>query len=709
RVPPALSLARWRLRGELAELGPRDLQFDTLAARALRAHRGLQALPDDLLQAALVRTQGWAAGLQLLLGQRQAAGALPTADGPAAQRHLFDFFAQEVLAELPDELQAFVLHCAVLPELQPALCEAVTGRTDARAVLDGLYRRQLFLTALDEALPVLRFHDLFLDFLRAELTRRDPAAVASLHARAAAAETRPERAVHHWLAASRWTEALAAMHGMADELLASGGVARLEKWLAVLPAELQARAPEAAHLQGMCAWSSWDWRAARPHFRRAVDAYRGAGRHDAALAALGMLGACHNALGDLAGSSAVLQEVQHLGLAPPLQVRFDSLAAWSSLALGEPQAIGPALARMAEHVALAPATRYPNIVDMGYGHFVGVPGTRAPMQRLLALCAPLAGPGSEVQVPSMRAWLAFWHGERGPAEATLAELLALQQHMPGARMLALSATHLQALHRGARGDHAAAIDGIARLVHAQPGEASQTAGWLRTYLHVQARLHWLAQDAAGLGALLPRLGAPRQDDEWPVLDMGAVLVRGRHALLSGQPDQARPLLEQAVALHARWRMPAFFGDARLALAAACLPLGDTARAVALFAEVLQETADEPVAGPLLLEPAPLLQVLWDHPTLPEALRPIAATVRQRLAAWAHAGAAPAAPAGTRASNGLTEREDEVLGLMAQGQSNKHIARTLGLSPHTVKRHVANIMDKLGVATRTQAAGHWHRR
>jgi DNA-binding NarL/FixJ family response regulator len=52
---------------------------------------------------------------------------------------------------------------------------------------------------------------------------------------------------------------------------------------------------------------------------------------------------------------------------------------------------------------------------------------------------------------------------------------------------------------------------------------------------------------------------------------------------------------------------------------------------------------------------------------------------------------------------LTPREDEVLGLIARGLSNKRIAFELGLSEKTVKTHVAHVLSKLGVADRTQAA------
>jgi DNA-binding CsgD family transcriptional regulator len=56
----------------------------------------------------------------------------------------------------------------------------------------------------------------------------------------------------------------------------------------------------------------------------------------------------------------------------------------------------------------------------------------------------------------------------------------------------------------------------------------------------------------------------------------------------------------------------------------------------------------------------------------------------------------------QASLGITEREREVLQLLADGRSNKEIASRLGLSPNTVKTHVARLFEKLRVARRTQA-------
>ena len=71
-------------------------------------------------------------------------------------------------------------------------------------------------------------------------------------------------------------------------------------------------------------------------------------------------------------------------------------------------------------------------------------------------------------------------------------------------------------------------------------------------------------------------------------------------------------------------------------------------------------------------------------------------------------ALPAAVGTSRLTQGLTERECEVLELVAQGLPNKLLARKLSLSAHTVKRHLANILDKLDCDNRGQAADLWRR-
>ena len=70
---------------------------------------------------------------------------------------------------------------------------------------------------------------------------------------------------------------------------------------------------------------------------------------------------------------------------------------------------------------------------------------------------------------------------------------------------------------------------------------------------------------------------------------------------------------------------------------------------------------------------------------------------------------PAVATGADGDGLLSQREREVLAFMAAGDSNKHIARALDISPHTVKRHVANILNKLGLDSRGEAAAWWRDR
>ena len=57
---------------------------------------------------------------------------------------------------------------------------------------------------------------------------------------------------------------------------------------------------------------------------------------------------------------------------------------------------------------------------------------------------------------------------------------------------------------------------------------------------------------------------------------------------------------------------------------------------------------------------------------------------------------------TTAPGGLTAREVEVLRLVAEGKTNRAIAKALVISDHTVRRHLQNIFNKIGVSTRAAA-------
>ncbi len=107
--------------------------------------------------------------------------------------------------------------------------------------------------------------------------------------------------------------------------------------------------------------------------------------------------------------------------------------------------------------------------------------------------------------------------------------------------------------------------------------------------------------------------------------------------------------------------------------------------------------------------APQRAALHHPAAYADVMDQISHTVQQLLQAAlerAREQALSPAPSAAPAPLALSLRECEVLQRIAAGDSNKMIARALDLSPHTVKRHVANILDKLDLRSRGQAAAWW---
>jgi LuxR family transcriptional regulator, maltose regulon positive regulatory protein len=269
RADPPLGLARWRARGQLAELREADLRFTAEEAAQLLREAVGPDLPEAAVAALVARTEGWVAGLQLaglsLRGQPDPAGLVASFSG--SHRFVLDFLSEEVLDRQPEPMRAFLLETSVLQRLSGPLCDAVTGRTDSQQLLEQAERANLFLVPLDEVRGWWRYHQLFADLLRARLQREQPERVLALH-RAAAAWSEQhglaDDAVRHALAAGDPTWASRLIERHADELTLRSEGATLARWLAALPAELAAVRPRLCLAQTFMAVSEGDLDAAGP-------------------------------------------------------------------------------------------------------------------------------------------------------------------------------------------------------------------------------------------------------------------------------------------------------------------------------------------------------------------------------------------------------------------------------------------------------------
>ncbi len=241
RADPPLPLARLRGQGQLAELRADELRFTREEATAfLNGVMRLNLSVEDI--ATLEQhTEGWIAGLQLaalsMRGLRDAHGFITAFGG--SNRYIVDYLAEEVVDRQPQVVQSFLLQTSLLDRLCAPLCDALTGRSDGQDTLEKLELSNLFVSALDQERRWYRYHRLFADVLRNRLHQAYPDSIAPLHRRASQwyahngfipAAIVPGLAVQEFEQAAEWVEQIAeATFWMRGEIYTLLG------WLRALP------------------------------------------------------------------------------------------------------------------------------------------------------------------------------------------------------------------------------------------------------------------------------------------------------------------------------------------------------------------------------------------------------------------------------------------------------------------------------------------
>jgi LuxR family maltose regulon positive regulatory protein len=241
RTDPDLPLSRWRVRGQLLEIRNQQLCFSQQeAARFLVEGMGLSLSEEDVATLHR-RTEGWIAGLQLAalsLRKQQDPGAW-VSDFAGSHRNLLNYVQQEILAPLPAALRDFLLQTSVLSRLSASLCQAVTEEPACQDLLETVEQANLFVVPLDEQREWYRYHDLFREALLARLQASAPALVPQLHLRAArfyeaAGEWR--EAITHALAAPDYPYAASLMEQAAPAFWLGGEARTVHSWVLLLPA-----------------------------------------------------------------------------------------------------------------------------------------------------------------------------------------------------------------------------------------------------------------------------------------------------------------------------------------------------------------------------------------------------------------------------------------------------------------------------------------
>jgi LuxR family transcriptional regulator, maltose regulon positive regulatory protein len=243
REDPQLPLARLRARSHLTELRAADLRFTASEASAFLSQvMGLSLSAEDIARLS-DHTEGWIAGLQLaalsMQGHQDVAGFIRAFAGD--HRYIVDYLVAEVLQRQPEPVRSFLLQTAILDRLNGPLCDAVTGQEGGNARLEALERGNFFVVPLDDTRHWYRYHHLFAEVLSAQLLAEQPDQVATLHRRASAwyeQHGEVSEAIRHALSACDFGRAADLVELAVPAMLRNRQEATVLGWLKALPDEL---------------------------------------------------------------------------------------------------------------------------------------------------------------------------------------------------------------------------------------------------------------------------------------------------------------------------------------------------------------------------------------------------------------------------------------------------------------------------------------
>ncbi len=704
REDPNLPLARYRALDQLTELRAADLRFTASeSAGFLNQTMGLNLSADDI--AALEsRTEGWIAGLQLaalsMRGRDDATGFIKAFAGN--NQYIVDYLAEEVLKRQPERVRNFLLQTSILDWLNGPLCDTVTGQEGGRAILEALERGNLFVSPQDDKRHWFRYHHLFADVLRTHLIEEQPDRVPTLHRRAS------EWYEHNGLEIEAFQHAVGSndveraehlIEGERMPLQFRGAGAPVRNWLESLPKTALDARP-----------SLWVTYASTLLFGGQHTAVEGTLQAAESAIAAALQGAepddrIKDLLGRIASMRATLAVIQHdvetiitqsrraLEVLHPDNLTVRTATTWT---------LGYAYQLQGDRAAASQA--YTEVISIGksFGDSIYTTAATINLGQLQEADNRLS---LAVETYRRVLQLAGDPPQRMASEAYLGlarifyewnDLDAAQQH--GEQCLQLTRQMESVSTSASYGVFLARLKLTQGDVSGAVAVLEEAEGFVRRH-----NFAFMLPDVAVLKVLLllhqGDLAAAAhlaETHELPISQARVYLAQGdpSTAVAVLEPlrkkveakgwvdEQLKIMILQAIALHA---------------------LGEKDRAVRLLGDALTMAEPGGFIRMFVDEGQPMAHLLRE--TLDRGIAPN--YVRRLLTAFSMVGKQQAVSAQTRAPHSdsvepLSQREAEILQLIAQGLSNGEISKRLFLALNTIKGHNQKIYSKLQVQSRTEA-------
>jgi LuxR family maltose regulon positive regulatory protein len=739
RADPPLPVARLRARSRTVELRAADLRFTE--AEAVQFLNDVKGLGLDAGAVALLeeRTEGWIAGLQMAALSMQGRDAEHVASlvrqFAGTHRFIMDFMLEEVLGREPEEVQTFLLQTAFLNRLCGPLCDAVTGTSGGQAMLEQLERRNLFVVPLDDERRWYRYHHLFADLLQARLHQSGRDRVAQLLSWAAdwcEQVGQVGEAVSYALTAPDYERAsdLVARHW--GEAAGNGEIETVWSWLKALPEDT---VRNSAPLSVACCWLLWLRGQVGAMEAPLLDAERALAESDVS----------HIPQGDAAEFAALPAQ---LAVLRSFVARYHNDMetardlAERALSLVPAEVPPPVDAQLRSLICLALASACDGAGDLERAVDAYTETIR--WSRLSASATGVAGITYRL-VGALRVL-----GRLRAADAACREALVHMQAHGMARLPAAGILHVAMSEMLVeRNELDAAEAHLAQGI--ELGKRSGRLDAVRNAAYVLSRLRLARQDADGALAAVREAEAASGEPLPPLASADLLALRARILVRRGALSEAARCAEEAVRLAGRDRgqagaavalavarvhqarskpdaavaeltrsLAAAEASGRLGTAIELLILrslarvrqGDTHAGEADLERALALGEPEGYVRIFVEEGEPMAQLLRRLASRPARSTESGGCSAEYLATLLAAFGAPggrelptgAERAGRSAAliEPLSERERQVLRLMAEGLTNEQIAARLIIALGTVKAHVHNISGKLGAQNRAHA-------
>jgi LuxR family maltose regulon positive regulatory protein len=713
REDPPLPLARLRARGQLSELRASDLRFSSSeAAEFLNQVMGL-ALSSQEITALETRTEGWIAGLQLAAISMQGRG--DTTDFiqsfTGSHRFVLDYLVEEVLDRQPESVQTFLLQTSILDRLTGSLCDAVTGQDNGQATLEMLDRANLFIVPLDNERRWYRYHHLFADLLRQRLrhgllqsgdlsSRDEVPGVAETHRRASIwyeEEGLEIEAFHHAAAANDIERAERLIEGEGVPLHYRGALAPVLNWLASLPTAVLDTRPSLWVAYASASLFVGQSASVEEKLQAAEAALQGAELDDKTRDLIGRIAStrANLAVGHRQTETVITESRRALEYLHPDNLPVRAAATWTlgvayefqgaraaaSQAFGEAMSISQASGNTYTQILATTglgniqlAENQLHLAAETYRHALRLVGDLPiPVGPHVHLClARICYEWNDLEAAQR-------HGQQSlqlaepyrdqydifvACEVFLARLTRAQGDVSGAAAILAQADRSARQHSFVHQVPEIAAERVRQLLHQGDLAAAADLAERHEIPTSQARVQLARGDPRAALATLEPLRQQAEAKGWQddLLRVMVLQVLARQAL--GEREEAVQLLGDALALAHPGGFIRIFVDEGPSMA-----------------RLLQESLARGIAPDYTRR---LLTAF--RATEPEQTVHTAPRIRE-----------------PGSIEPLSEREIEVLQLIAEGLTNPEIASRLFISPNTVKVHTRNIYGKLGVNNRTQAA------